>query len=66
MQALRGFESHPLRHSDEGVRVFDGKTWRQYLDGDVIDMEIAPKGRQRVLTRGDLYVITPDAVTATE
>jgi len=51
----------------QGVRVFDGKTWRQYLDGhDVIDMEVAPDGRVWVLTSDHLYRITPEAVAATE
>jgi len=51
----------------QGVRVFDGKTWRHYLDGhDVIDIEFAPDGRAWVLTSDDLYVITPEAVAATE
>jgi hypothetical protein len=51
----------------QGVRVFDGKTWRHYLDDHaVIDIEFAPDGRAWVLTTDDLYVITPEAVAATE
>jgi hypothetical protein len=51
----------------QGVRVFDGKTWRHYLDDhDVIEMEFAPDGRVWVLTSDDLYVITPEAVATPE
>ena len=43
-----------------GVRVFDGQTWRHYLEGDrVIDMEVAPDGNVWVLAPEGLYVITP-------
>jgi hypothetical protein len=45
-----------------GVRVFDGRTWRGYLDGLGVDnMEIAPDGNVWVLTTDGLYVITPEA-----
>ena len=51
----------------QGVRVFDGKTWRHYLDDrDVIEIEFAPDGRAWVVTFDQLYVITPEAVAATE
>jgi len=43
------------------VRVFDGKTWRQYLDShEVIDLEVAPDGKVWVLASDHLYVIDPD------
>jgi hypothetical protein len=51
----------------EGLRVFDGMTWRKYLGGrEVIDLEVAPDGRVWVLASDHLYVITPEAMAATD
>jgi hypothetical protein len=51
----------------DGVRVFDGQTWRRYLEahGGVCDMEVAPDGRVWV-TSDDLYIIDPETAAATE
>jgi hypothetical protein len=56
---------------DDGVAHFDGETWEQYLAGhEVFSMDVAADGSVWVLADEgegrDLYVITPEAVTAAE
>jgi hypothetical protein len=51
----------------EGTSRFDGSTWQHYLSGHrITSMEVAPDGSVWLLAEGNLYVITPEAVAATE
>lgn len=52
----------------DGIFRFDGSAWRHYLPGRTIDaIDVAPDGSVWLLSgTGDLYVITPEAMVATE
>jgi hypothetical protein len=54
--------------SDAGLYNFDGTTWKRYMPGLFASaLEITPDGSVWVQGRGrrGLYVITPEAMTAT-
>jgi hypothetical protein len=51
----------------DGIARFDGSTWQYFLSGHrVSDWDIAPDGSVWLRADHGLYVITPEAVAATE
>jgi hypothetical protein len=67
--------SGPGEDPHDGVGRFDGESWTAYLSGlSIASYDIAPDGAVWVVTRElqdggvytDMYVITPEAVTASE
>jgi hypothetical protein len=50
----------------DGLARFDGMTWSRFLPGQCISMDIAADGSVWVLADNETYVITPEAVAASE